>query len=155
MMLGDISAEPYELSDALLMRKGKLIPYVKERLLEHGSLEDLGACGVHVPFPGARGIKFVLMGNNKERGARDLIDSYDIPRENVLFIGNELFDGGNDNMLRNIDGITLLSVGSKEDPGVIDGGVGVDANWILMKQIAEDLDKGFGFSEILNKLRDP
>jgi hypothetical protein len=153
MMLGDISAEPYELPDPLMMRTAKLIPYVKKRLLEQGSLEDLGACGVHVPFPGARGIKFVLMGNDKERGARDLIDTFGIPRESVLFIGNELFEGGNDNMLRNIDGITLVSVGSKEDPGVIDAGIGVDANWSLMRRITGDLERGFVFNEILEELR--
>jgi hypothetical protein len=153
MMLGDISAVPYELPDSLLMRTGKLIPYVKRRLKEHGNLEDLGTCGVHVPFPGARGIKFVLMGNDKERGARDLINSFGIPKENVLFIGNELFQGGNDNMLRNIEGITLLSVGSKEDPGAIDGGVGDEANWSIIMKINDDLDRGFGFSEILSRLR--
>jgi hypothetical protein len=153
MMLGDVSADPYHEDSSLILRKGKLIPHAENRLKEHNDLKDLGSSGVHVPFPGARGIKFVLVGNDKERGARDLITSYDIPSENILFIGNELFEGGNDNMLRNIEGINLLSVGTKEDPGAINWGTGVDANWSLMERIIDDLERGFGFGELIERLK--
>jgi len=154
MMLGDISAEPYREEKALATRK-MLIGYAEERLRELNYLKDLGETGIHVPFPGARGIKFVLRGNDKERGTRDLIMNEHIPPTNILFSGNELFQGGNDNMIRNIRGVTLLSVGEKTDPGefVITDGTGVEAYRRWMDQIRTDLDRGISWPVLLESLR--
>ncbi|MGA1794202.1 MAG: hypothetical protein ACMUHM_09640, partial [Thermoplasmatota archaeon] len=152
MMLGDISAHPYEEEKALEIRMDRLIPFAERRLMEHNHLKDLGTDPVNVPFPGARGIKFVLSGNDKERGARDLIGSYTLPKKSVIFIGNELFQGGNDNMLRNIEGINLLSVGARTDPGIIDWGEGVEGNWTLMEVIKEGIEKGRSLEEIMGSI---
>ncbi|MCF7914045.1 MAG: hypothetical protein K9L66_02655 [Spirochaetaceae bacterium] len=154
MMLGDISAEPYKESIAMGARK-TLIEYAKKRLSEEGYLMRFGDIGVQIPFPGARGIKFVLVGNDKERGTRDLINREQIPSHNILFSGNELFHGGNDNMIRNIKGVTLLSVGDKTDPGeaVISGKIGVGAFRQWMESICNDLERGETWSEILLKYR--
>ncbi len=124
MMLGDISAEPYKTTTAIQLRT-KLLEPAKARLKERNYLEHLGTTRVIIPFPGARGIKFVLEGNNKERGTRDLINYHRIKPKHILFVGNELFKGGNDNMMRNIPRLTLLSVGEKTDPGewVIEGSI--------------------------------
>ena len=116
MMLGDISAAPYREPHAVKARK-KLIALAKLRLAEKNQLADIGESGIHIPFPGARGIKFVLQENDKERALRNLIDNRGIPPNKILFVGNELFAGGNDNMVRNIAGITILSVSEGEDPG--------------------------------------
>ncbi len=116
MMLGDISAEPYRQPKAAKLRE-QLIDLAKQLLKERENLRAIGEAGITVPFPGARGIKFVLEGNTKERAARDLIEKHGIQPKHMLFAGNELFEGGNDNMMRNLKGITLLSVGEYEDPG--------------------------------------
>ncbi|MGA1873699.1 MAG: hypothetical protein ACMUHY_08505 [Thermoplasmatota archaeon] len=153
MMLGDISAEPYEEKASYSLRRSDLIPYIRRRLKEHDGLTDLGNAGVDIPFPGARGIKFVLHGNDKERGARDLMEKFEIPGENVLFIGNEIFEGGNDDMLRNITGINLVSVGVKQGTGVIDGGMGVDANWKIIERMKEEIDRGSSFDKVVERIR--
>ena len=67
MMLGDISAEPYRTEKAEKVRK-ELISLSEEILSEYNGLESLGDTAIHIPFHGARGIKFVLKGNDKERG---------------------------------------------------------------------------------------
>ncbi len=154
MMLGDISAEPYREEKALATRT-MLIRYAEERLRELDYLKNLGETGIHVPFPGARGIKFVLRGNDKERGTRDLIMNEYIPPRNILFSGNELFQGGNDNMIRNIHGVTLLSVGEKTDPGefVVTDGTGVEAYRRWMDRICTDLDKGVSWPDLIESFR--
>ncbi|MBI9101062.1 MAG: hypothetical protein JEY99_01505 [Spirochaetales bacterium] len=162
MMLGDVSADPYHEPNNLKLRT-ELIRISREWLTERGFLEDLGATGIWVPFPGARGIKFVLQGNNKERASRELLEWTGLKPEQILFSGNELFEGGNDNMIRNITGVTLLSVGEKEDPGedVISGlinekGVtlsGVDSNTWWMNFVITRLERGDSWNEILREMK--
>jgi len=181
MMLGDISAEPYREPKAAALRF-KLIDKAKKLLKEQNYLRDLGAAGLNtdgnfgrghqqngaatpgvtVPFPGARGIKFVLEGNNKERAARDFIESYRIKPRHILFVGNELFEGGNDNMMRNISGVTLLSVGEREDLGeqVISGGIKVfdsittyvEANRKWLDWVCSRLELGYGWEGVLHTM---
>ena len=115
MMLGDISAEPYKTEKAAEVRK-EIISFAEKKLEELNWLSDIGERKIIIPFPGARGIKFVLKGNSKEKATRNIISTEGISAENIVFAGNEFFKGENDNMIRNIDGITLLSVGEKTDP---------------------------------------
>ena len=125
---------------------------------------DIGSSGISVPFPGARGIKFVLKGNDKERSARDLIRWTGLDPKELLYAGNELFDGGNDNMLRKIEGVTLLSVGDKEDPGpfVVNGRImdrygtvleGVHANLYWMEWVTNKLENNEQWMDILEEMR--
>jgi len=163
MMLGDISADPYHSEVNIALRK-KLIRISKEWLAEYNYLEDLGTSGINVPFPGARGIKFVLIGNDKERSARNLISSFGLKPQSIIFAGNELFDGGNDNMIRNIDDVHLLSVGDREDPGpgVIKGRVkqgdkltsGVEANIFWMNFVMDKLQSGEEWLNVLKSIRE-
>ncbi len=155
MMLGDISAEPYKTKEAAAARK-QLIDYAEKRLAEEDYLKRFGKAGVNIPFHGARGIKFVMMGNDKERGTRDLMKKEEIKPESIIFAGNELFAGGNDNMIRNVKGVTLLSVGDKTDSGefIIDcAGGGIEANNKVMDKICDLLDNGGNWDEILKTAR--
>ena len=154
MMLGDISAEPYKTENADKVRK-ELISLSEELLSEYGSLETIGSTGIHIPFHGARGIKFVLKGNDKERGTRDLVERKFISPETMIFAGNELFEGGNDNMIRNVDGVTLLSVGEKTDFGknVFFGGVGIEFNKKWMDKACELLEEGMPWINILEMMK--
>ncbi len=59
-------------------------------------------------------------------------------------------------MIRNIEGVTLLSVGEKTDPGkyVIDNTHGgIEANNLWMDAICDRLDSGDGWAEILEEVR--
>jgi len=163
MMLGDVSADPYHEETNLKLRF-ELIELSRNWLKEHNDLADIGKTGISVPFPGARGIKFVLKGNDKERSARDLIRWTGLQPEELLYAGNELFDGGNDNMLRKIEGVTLLSVGDREDPGLCvvngrrskDGAnlEGVHANLYWMDWTVKNLEKGKPWKEILKNMQE-
>ncbi|MDX9801374.1 MAG: hypothetical protein RBT69_08575 [Spirochaetia bacterium] len=155
MMLGDISADPYKTEKAANVRK-KLIEYAEKTLEEEGHLKRFGKEGINIPFHGARGIKFVMMGNDKERGTRDLVENEEIKAENIVFAGNELFAGGNDNMIRKVGGVTILSVGEKTDPGenVIAAGDGIDANNLWLDKICALLDKGEKWEDILADIRE-
>lgn len=154
MIFGDISAEPYKEEKARRVRK-EIMAFAAEWLEKHKGLESLGDRPISIPFPGARGIKFVLIGNDKEKATRNIISHEGVLPETILFTGNEIFEGGNDNMIRNIDGITLLSVGEKTDegPNVISGGVGVDANSKWLESLCVELQKGVPWSELLMRLR--
>lgn len=154
LILGDISAEFYKNSEIECLRK-KLIKLAKEILKDNGNLVLLGEEEITIPFPGARGIKFVLKGNSKERSIKDLINNFSFKKENILFAGNELFKDGNDNMIRNIKGITLLSVGEHTEPGdfVVEGGVGIDANRRWMDSICNMLLSGYSWRGILKEMR--
>ncbi len=162
MMLGDVSADPYHEEFNLKLRF-ELIELSRKWLKEHNDLADIGSSGISVPFPGARGIKFVLKGNDKERSARDLIRWTGLDSKELIYAGNELFEGGNDNMLRKIEGVTLLSVGDKEDPGSFivngrkgkDGSVmeGVHANLYWMDWVAEKLENNEQWMDILEEMR--
>ena len=156
MMLGDISAEPYRTEKAEKVRK-ELIALSEEILSEYNGLSALGDTAIHIPFHGARGIKFVLKGNDKERGTRDLIERMNISPESIIFAGNELFNGGNDNMIRNIDGVTLLSVGEKTDFGknVFYGGLGIEANRKWMDKACEQLENGISWDSVLEEFKAP
>jgi hypothetical protein len=153
MMLGDTSALPYKTKKADKVRM-ELISLSEEILLEYGSLESIGNCSIHIPFHGARGIKFVLKGNDKERGTRDLVERKNISPDTMVFAGNELFAGGNDNMIRNVDGVTLLSVGEKTDFGknVFYGGLGIEANRKWMDKVCDQLEEGLPWNEILKMM---
>ena len=154
MMLGDISAQPYKTEKAEKVRK-ELISLSEKILADYGSLESIGETSIHIPFHGARGIKFVLKGNDKERGTRDLAERMNISPDTMIFAGNELFDGGNDNMIRNIDGVTLLSVGEKTDPGenVFYGGHGIEANREWMEIACKQLEEGIEWKSILDGMK--
>jgi hypothetical protein len=99
-----------------------------------------------------RGIKLVLMGNDKGRAAEELHHVLGIPADHILFVGNELFDGGNDDTVRRVEDVVLLSVGEKEDPGVINGGVQVGANRHWMEWAVAQLEAGSAWPEILKQL---
>ena len=162
MMLGDVSADPYHEESNLKLRF-ELIELSRKWLKDHNDLSDIGTAGISVPFPGARGIKFVLKGNDKERSARDLMRWTGLNSKELLYAGNELFDGGNDNMLRKIESVTLLSVGDKEDPGhsIVHGRIGKDgnnlegvhANLYWMDWVAGKLEKGEMWVDILEEMR--
>jgi len=162
MMLGDVSADPYHEESNLKLRL-ELIETSRKWLKDHNNLADIGKAGISVPFPGARGIKFVLKGNDKERSARDLMRWTGLDSKELLYAGNELFAGGNDNMLRKIDGVTLLSVGDKEDSGTYivngrtakDGRVleGVYANLYWMDWVSNKLEKNELWIDILKEMR--
>ncbi len=162
MMLGDISAEPYRTEKAVKVRK-ELLSMAESLLADRNFLSDIGEGEIHVPFPGARGIKFVLNGNNKERAMRYLIKEYDIRSREILFIGNELFAGGNDNMIRNIADATLLSVTEGEDPGenVVSGHfqdngsavAEVEANLKWMDWAGYRMKQGYPWEAVIHTIR--
>jgi hypothetical protein len=154
MMLGDISAAPYKTKKAEQVRL-ELFAISEEVLSEYNGLESLGNCSIHIPFHGARGIKFVLKGNDKERGTRDLVERKDISPESMIFAGNELFEGGNDNMIRNVEGVTLLSVGEKTDLGenVFFGGIGIEFNRKWMDKACTLLEEGMPWISIIGKMK--
>ena len=156
MMLGDISADPYRTPKAEKVRK-ELFALSEEILSEYNDLKSIGSTGINIPFHGARGIKFVLKGNDKERGTRDLVERKKISPESMLFAGNELFAGGNDNMIRNVDGVKLLSVGEKTDFGrnVLYGGLGIEANRKWMEKVCDQLEEGIPWESILEKMMTP
>ncbi|MBI9102321.1 MAG: hypothetical protein JEY99_07900 [Spirochaetales bacterium] len=154
MIFGDISAEPYREKKARQVRS-EIMDVAENWLAEYDGLADLGERPISVPFPGARGIKFVLIGNDKEKATRNIIDTEGVVPETIFFTGNEIFDGGNDNMIRNVDGVTLLSVGEQTDEGVnvIRGGLGVEANRKWMELICDRLQKGEKWPDILSDLK--
>ncbi len=151
MMLGDISVEHYK-GEHETAQRSALNDHLQKRLAELDHLRDLGDGAVTMPYRHAtRGIKLVLAGNDKGRAAEDLI-AMGIPPEAILFSGNELYEGGNDNSVRRIDGLVLLSVGEREDPGVIDGGVQTEALWCWMQYVAAKLDADRSWRDILEAL---
>lgn len=154
MMLGDISADPYRTEKAVLVRK-ELIAHAVRRLEELDWLSKIGEREIIIPFPGARGIKFVLKGNNKEKATRDLVEGEKINPENIVFAGNEIFEGGNDNMIRNVEGVTLLSVGEKTDPGrnIVYGGEGAAANRKWMDKVCENLEEGKSWPDVIKMIK--
>ncbi|MCD6396454.1 MAG: hypothetical protein J7L71_02855 [Spirochaetaceae bacterium] len=154
LILGDISSDPYK-DPKVKHTRNKLIELAKKLLRERENLKALGDTEVVIPFPGARGIKFVLKGNTKERSIKDFIEDYSFEKESILFVGNELFKDGNDNMIRNINKITLLSVGEHTDPGeyIVEGGLGQDANRKWMDSICELLKSGYAWRDILKEMR--
>lgn len=152
MMLGDISVSHYKGKKETVTRE-KLNAHLKKRLHQLDHLQDIGQHGIHMPYLHAtRGIKLVLMGNDKGRAAEHLIKNENIETNSLLFVGNELYEGGNDNPVRQIDGITILSVGEKEDSGVINGGVQVDANKHWMDWMTACLEQNIPWMNVLQKL---
>jgi 2-phosphoglycerate kinase len=159
MMLGDIDAESYAKPDAKRVRE-ELLSMVDERLAASDYLMRLSPEGTRVikPFPGARGIKFVLDKNSKERCICDIIENQGLLPEEILFAGNELFDGGNDFVVANIERVNLLSFGHKTAPGIPYGGFGVDANQAWYDLLSGMLDKlpadgGQTWVEILSRIQ--
>jgi 2-phosphoglycerate kinase len=152
MMLGDISVEYYK-GEKETEARVHINQFINNRLIELNHLKNIGAFGVHMPYLHAtRGIKLVMIGNDKGRAAQDLIDYENINPASILFVGNELFDGGNDNPVRRIKDIKILSVGDKYDDGVIDGGVQVEANQYWMDELTSRLNQGKVWSELLQTL---
>ena len=140
MMLGDTSAELYKNPKAAKLRSD-LIQYAKHLLRNRGYLRSVGPAGIIIPFPGARGIKFVLEGNTKERAVKDINSKYGISFNRMLFTGNELFEGGNDNVLRKLKEITLLSTGEYEDEGenIVRGRIKLDKAMLSNDDIAPSM----------------
>jgi len=152
MMFGDVSVQNYKGEHETATRNAINL-FIRNKLAELDYLHDIGDNGIHMPYLHAtRGIKLILMGNDKGRAADDLIENEAIAPDSLLFVGNELFDGGNDNPVRRVKGVTILSVGEKEDPGVIDGGVQVDANHYWMEALHGNLDEGKPWAEVLQEL---
>ena len=152
MMFGDISVQHYKGERETEVRMA-ISHFIRDRLEELDHLRALGDNGIGMPYMHAtRGIKLVLMGNDKGRAAEELAHVMGIPADHILFVGNELFEGGNDDTVRRVEDVVLLSVGEKEDPGVIDGGVQVGANRHWMDWIIAELDRGVEWPEILKQL---
>ena len=59
---------------------------------------------------------------------RDIMQTYGLLPEEMIFIGNELIEGGNDFVVTNIKGLNLLSLGYKTEKGITCGGLGIEAN---------------------------
>ncbi len=151
MMLGDISVEHYK-GERESRQRSILNDYLQQRLQQLDQLRVLGDGAVIMPYRHAtRGIKLVLEGNDKARAAEDLI-RMGIPAGAILFSGNELYRGGNDDSVRRIDGIVLLSVGEREDPGVIDGGIQTEALWQWMALMTTRLEQGENWRQLLQQL---
>jgi 2-phosphoglycerate kinase len=152
MMFGDISVQHYRGEHETQVRMA-ISHFIRDRLEELDHLRALGENGIGMPYMHAtRGIKLVLMGNDKGRAAEELHHVLGIPADHILFVGNELFDGGNDDTVRRVEDVVLLSVGEKEDPGVINGGVQVDANRHWMEWAVAQLEAGIAWPEILKQL---
>jgi len=152
MMFGDVSVKNYK-GEKETSTRYDINQFIKNKLLEYDYLKDIGEDGVHMPYLHAtRGIKLVLMGNDKARAADDLVNKEAIDVSSLLFVGNELFEGGNDDPVRRVQRLTILSVGEKEDPGVIDGGVQVEANRQWMDALTEMLDNGSSWPIVLQSL---
>jgi hypothetical protein len=161
LMLGDTSAEPYREPRAAATR-ARLLDLARGLLAERRGLRAVGDTGVCLPFPGARGIKFVLEGIDKERAVRDLMAREGLAAQRLLYAGNEIFAGGNDDRLRRIEGITLLSLGEKTDagPGVVDGCLAedrqavreVEANRRWMDYTRRALESGTSWPELLEDI---
>lgn len=152
MMFGDISVQHYKGEHETEVRM-EISHFIREKLEELDHLKALGENAIGMPYMHAtRGIKMVLMGNDKGRAADELNHGMGIPADSILFVGNELFDGGNDDTVRRVDNVVLLSVGEKEDPGVINGGVQIDANRHWMDSITAQLEAGVEWRETLTKL---
>lgn len=154
MMFGDISVQHYR-GEAETLARSNINQFINNKLVALNFLKDIGDHGIHMPYLHAtRGIKLVLMGNDKSRAAVDLIDNEAIARDSLIFVGNELFAGGNDNPVRQVKNIAILSVGENEDSGVIDGGIQVDANKYWMNTITDQLNQGGAWPSILQALPD-
>ncbi|MDX1345133.1 MAG: hypothetical protein R3179_04470 [Sedimenticolaceae bacterium] len=152
MMFGDISVQHYRGEHETHVRMA-ISHFIRDRLEELDHLRALGENGIGMPYMHAtRGIKLVLMGNDKGRAAEELHHVLGIPADRILFVGNELFDGGNDDTVRRVEDVVLLSVGEKEDPGVINGGVQVGANRHWMEWAVALLEAGIAWPEILKRL---
>jgi 2-phosphoglycerate kinase len=151
MMLGDISAAAYKTEKARRVRR-ELIAMAQERLKALNHLAQVGRAGIHVPFPGSRGIKFVLMGNDKERAMRDLLTTENIHPFNVLFMGNELQAGGNDACVKRIKGVTCISIGEQTGPQAIDGGSGPQANKLWERFVMQAISRGLPWEAIIARL---
>ncbi|MEJ2321992.1 MAG: hypothetical protein P8Z31_06530 [Gammaproteobacteria bacterium] len=152
MMLGDISVQHYKGERETAVRMA-ISHFIHDRLEELDHLRALGDRGVGMPYMHAtRGIKLVLMGNDKGRAAEELHQVMGIPADHILFVGNELFDGGNDDTVRRVEDVVLLSVGEREDPGVVNGGVQVEANRHWMEWIVTQLEAGVDWAEVLKRL---
>lgn len=154
MMLGDVSVQPYQTDEAEATR-AELLEYGKARLHGEDHLERFGSEAIHIPFHGSRGIKFVLKDNDKERGTRDLMVCEQLDPDSILFVGNELFSGGNDHVITNVPGITMISVGERTDPGprIVYGGEGIEANNSWMTSICAALERGEQWQEIIAGIR--
>jgi hypothetical protein len=154
MMLGDVSVAPYQTEEAIATR-AELLQYGKVRLQDEGHLSRFGSEGIHIPFHGSRGIKFVLRNNDKERGTRDLMAREGLDAESVFFIGNELFDGGNDHVISRVKGVTLVSVGVETDPDplIIRAGIGIEVHDRLLERACLALDGGDPWSTVVDRIR--
>lgn len=152
MMLGDQSVKIYKGNKESDVRS-QIRDFAQSWLDENHALQVLGSKNVNMPYKHAtRGIKMVLYGNDKGRAAEDLIKTHHLTASSILFAGNELFNGGNDNSVRRVADINLLSVGEKEDAGVINGGLQVGANQSWMDWFSSQLKQGHHWNEQLKNI---
>src|SRR6056297_1617758 len=153
MMLGDVSVEPYQRKEAINTR-AELLEYGKSRLRDEVYLRRFGSDEVHIPFHGSRGIKFVLKNNDKERGTRDLIKAESLTANSIIFTGNELFEGGNDHVITRVEGVSLISVGTKveENSLIIRGGTGIEAYKTWMEHICMALEAGVSWPDVIEDI---
>jgi 2-phosphoglycerate kinase len=152
MMLGDRSVVDYKGIESTQQRLA-VRDFASDWLEQHHSLKNLGEYRVCMPYKHAtRGIKIVLEKNDKGRAVDDLVESDGLQPSSILFMGNELFDGGNDNPVRRIPGIRIISVGEYEDTGVIDGGVLPAATEKWMSWFENILGQGERWNHVVTQL---
>lgn len=158
MMFGDKSADYYQGPEETAARN-EIAAYARQLLTAATYYRDLGDSeadntGVGMPYPhAARGIKIVLEGNNKGRAVKDMIAHHGVDPQNILFTGNELYEGGNDNTVRDVIGLNIVSVGKKVDPGVINAGDDIIANQNIMQLIQSRLEHGVKWVDIMPRLQ--
>lgn len=153
MMLGDHSVDYYNGVKETAARN-EIATFTRTLLEERNGLYSLGEQSIAMPYPHAtRGIKMVLQGNNKARAVKDMIAHHGVDPENIMFTGNELYEGGNDNSVREVKGLTILSVGKKLDAGIINGGGNIAANHHYMEMIQKRMQAGVRWVDIIPRLQ--
>ncbi len=82
-----------------------------------------------------------------------MIAHHGVDPHNILFTGNELYEGGNDNTVREVIGLNIVSVGKKMDLGVINAGDDISANHNIMQLIQSRLEHGVKWVDIMPRLQ--
>ena len=153
MMLGDQSVDYYKGAKETIARN-EIAAFTRNLLDENNGFRLIGESDVAMPYPHAtRGIKMVLQGNDKARAVKDMIAHHGVDPENTLFTGNELYAGGNDNSVRQVKGLNILSVGKNHDDGIINGGGDIVANQHYMDMIQKRMKAGVRWVDIIPRLQ--
>ena len=98
--------------DAELDIKEKWDPDQKKRL-SIKALLDPKLPGFEVRVAGTTSIDITKKGQDKSYGIKKMIEYTGIPKEKILYIGDSLFDGGNDSPVKDT-GATTVSVRNPE-----------------------------------------